>query len=143
MTTKEAMELLALDKYYEATERLDFPLAGKKIEFPLFSRAPREGFLLSAFRGGIVISKCTFQTRTHKDSIILARLDIDGSPHRNPDGTVIEGTHLHLYNEQYNDKVAIPVPEIFTNTSDLFLTLDQFMDYCHVVKKPMLNRTLF
>lgn len=143
MTSRKAMELLSLDKHYEGKERFDFPLAGKKIEIPLFSRTPREGFLLTAFRGRIVMSKCTFQTRTRKAPVPLARLDIDGSPHRNPDGTVIEGTHLHLYNEQYGDKVACPVPEAFTNTRDLFLTLDQFMDYCHVVTKPMLNRVLF
>ena len=137
------MNLLNLDKYFEEEQALDFPSPGVHLEFEVFSRAPKQSFLISAYRGQIVISKCSFQTRTGRESVILARLDINGPPHRNPDGIVIEGTHLHLYNEKYGDRWAYPVPEIFSNMDDLFVTLDQFMDYCHVIAKPRFNRTLF
>lgn len=143
MTQKEAIELLNLDKYFRDKCTIDFPPPGGRFEFDVFSDAPRKCFAINAHRRNIIISMCSFQTRTRSSSVVLARLDINGKPHRNPDGKVIEGTHLHLYNEVYRDKVAYPLPDVFTNVEDLYLTLDQFLDYCHVVVKPVFNRSLF
>jgi hypothetical protein len=77
-------------------------------------------------------------------AIILYRLDIDGAPHRNPDGQEIPCPHLHIYGENYGDKWAIPAPVAeFPNTSDLFATLDAFMQHCNIIEIPKIEKGLF
>ncbi|NLL36213.1 MAG: hypothetical protein GX256_01675 [Fretibacterium sp.] len=131
-----------MEKHSPQGEEHTFPPPGKRLCLELFSREPRLEFLLDISRGTIRITKYTFQNRGFK-SVVLARLDIDGNPHRNPDGEDIGRTHLHLYDELYGDKWAYPPPPIFTNPCDAFLTLDQFLDFCHVVTKPVISRGLF
>ena len=50
---------------------------------------------------------------------------------------------MHLYDEDFGDKWAYSLPSCFTDPSDIFLTLDQFMDFCYIITKPVINRTLF
>jgi hypothetical protein len=72
------------------------------------------------------------------------RLDLDGPPHRNPDGTEIACPHLHMYREGYSDKWAIVAPvDRYTNTLDLFSTLETFMIHCNVSKPPNVQKGLF
>jgi hypothetical protein len=61
----------------------------------LVGQDEQERFLLDLWRGTFQLSKLRFQERARK-VIVLVRLDIDGSPHTNPDGTRLIGTHLHL-----------------------------------------------
>jgi hypothetical protein len=72
------------------------------------------------------------------------RLDIDGPPHRNPDGEEIPCPHLHIYREGLGDKWAIPAPsDRYTNTSDLFTTCDAFMQHCNITVPPNIQKGLF
>ena len=76
--------------------------------------------------------------------IILVRLDFGGPPHRNPDGEEIGCPHLHTYREGYGDKWAAEVPtDKFSDLSDLWTTLGDFMTLCNVVKPPNFVRGLF
>ncbi|MDG6271690.1 DUF6978 family protein [Glaesserella parasuis] len=85
----------------------------------------------------------TFQTRARK-AIVLVRLDIEGPPHRNPDGEEIICPHIHLYREGYGDKWAYPLPDELKSVLDRpYELLDKFMDYCHIIGKPMIQRELF
>jgi len=88
------------------------------------------------------LERNTFQTRARK-TIILARLDIEGPPHRNPDGEEIPCSHLHLYREGFDDKWAQQLPKNFTNPNDIWKTLDEFMDFCFVITKPFIEKGLF
>jgi hypothetical protein len=122
------------------TERFKYPLV--KLAIPLYSRSLREEFTLDISRSTIKLSKNTFQNRT-RVTIVLARLDIGGPPHRNPDDEELPGTHFHIYRHGWGDKWAYPLPEEFTNPSDTTLTLDQFMDYCKIITKPIIDGGLF
>ena len=142
LKTSEALALLKREKFYEEDKSYDFPLQGNVLSLEIFSHKPeRISFLLDISRKSFSLKKCTFQHRVYT-SIILARLDL-GSRHRNPDNTEIQGPHLHVYNEMFGDKWAYPLSAEFSNPEDMFLTLDQFMNYCHVIKKPLINRVLF
>jgi hypothetical protein len=142
LTKNELDELLKLYKYYEGKEVFDYPSLGGNLSIPLSSRPPKEEFILDITRGRINLRKNTFQNRV-RVTIVLVRLDIDGAPHRNPDGEELPGTHLHIYCPGVGDKWAISLPSDFTNTADNILTLEQFMDYCSVVEKPIIQRGLF
>jgi len=142
LTQHEADALLAMQKHYMGTERFTFPDLGGSLRLSLHSIDRREEFNLDVTRGRILLTKNTFQMRTRK-AVILARLDLDGPPHRNPDGKELPCPHLHLFREGHGDKWAIPLPDRFLDASDSFQLLDIFMDFCSIVEKPVIERGLF
>ncbi len=156
LTQSEADSLIAMQKKRTKEEMYNFPLAGERLTIPIISVDERESFLIDINRGGIRLTKCTYQGRYQK-TIILVRLDIHGSPHTNPEvlniplprlesynGQTIQCPHLHLYVEGFMDKWAIPAPsDKFLNTNNLRDTLDDFFRYCNIVKPPIMQRDLF
>ena len=111
-------------------------MRGQKISLPLKSDDGRELFLLDLRRGRVELRKVTMQNRA-RQVVILARLDLHGPPHRNPDGEEIPTPHLHVYREDYADKWAIPVPaDHFLSINDEWTTLNDFMRYCNITEAP-------
>jgi uncharacterized protein DUF6978 len=109
----------------------------------LISLDKRESFVLDATRAQIKLTKATFQNRA-RAAIILLRLDLDGPPHRNPDGEEIPCPHLHMYREDYGDKWAIPAPvDGYANTFDLFSKFEAFMLQCNITDPPRIQKGLF
>jgi hypothetical protein len=135
LTQEEFDELLHTEKYYGGTGKFEYPLSGRSLTIALQSRDAKEEFLLDLSRGRIKLSKNKFQNRARK-IITLARLDIDGPPHRNPDGEELPGTHLHVYRPGAGDKWASPLPGNFTDPGSLSSLLQEFMDFCSIIKKP-------
>lgn len=140
---QEADALLVLGKYDFSNDEYKFPYLGGSLRLSLQSMDKKETFNLDVTRGYIALEKITFQTRARK-AVVLVRLDIDGPPHRNPDGEEISCPHIHLYREGYGDKWAYPLPDelkcVLYNPYNL---LDKFMDYCHIIGKPIIQRELF
>jgi hypothetical protein len=134
--------LIAMEKHSLETREIEFPSGGKKLEIDLVSKDGNEKFLLDVVRGRIKISKVTFQNRA-RDTVVLVRLDIDGPPHTNPDGTFVPCPHLHVFRQGYDDKWAEPMPPaFFTNPSDPIHTFNEFMRYCNVTVFPVLKLRL-
>ncbi len=76
--------------------------------------------------------------------VVLARIDFGGQPHRNPDDQEIDSPHLHLYKEGFGDKWAMPLPEEhFNNPEDFVQLLNDFMRFCNIKTKPIINYDLF
>lgn len=143
LTQAEADLLLEIEKHRLSDQPWDFPQAGEALSIPLVSADRRENFSLDIHRGRIDLAKGTYQNRA-RTVVILARLDFGGRPHRNPDGAEIASPHLHLFREGYGDKWAFEVPPgRFPNVSDRWLTLQDFMLYCNIVKPPLIQRGLF
>ena len=143
LTQTEADALLALEKHRVDEKEWDYPDIGGYITVPLISADQRERFSLDIRRSRIDLGKGTYQNRG-RQTIILARLDFGGAPHRNPDGNQIGSPHLHLYREGYADKWAFPVPsEQFGNPADAWRTLNDFMLFCNVVNPPIIRKGLF
>ena len=108
----------------------------------LISADKRERFLLDLWRGTLRLSKLKFQTRGHK-VIVLARLDIDGAPHTNPDGEILDGTHLHIYREGYEDKWAEPLSnDDFISPSNIRQIYEDFCRYCNIETLPFQDSLL-
>lgn len=143
LTQAEAEALLAMEKVKASDEETEYPALGGSIALPLQSLDGREQFLLDIRRSRIDLLKGTYQSRA-QHTIILARLDFGGPPHRNPDDEVIPCPHLHLYKEGWGGKWAFPVPaDRFTNLSDLWQTLQEFMSFCHITDPPVIRKGLF
>jgi len=143
LTQDEADALLAMPKHRENDDWWNYPGLGGSIAVPLISPDKRENFLLDISRSRIDLSKGRYQNRA-RQVVILARLDFGGAPHRNPDGEEIPCPHLHIYREAFGDKWAVPLPnDAFPNTADLWQTLQDFMQFCNVVKPPAIQKGLF
>lgn len=111
-------------------------LPSSDLTLDLIGNGNRERFLLDLWRGTFKLSKIKYQTRG-RQIIVLARLDINGAPHTNPDGEKIVGTHLHIYKEGFDDKWAYPLdPEQFSNPADIGLTLENFCEFCNISGLP-------
>ena len=143
LTQSEADALIAMPKLKLNDDEWLYPGIGGYLQIPLISQDKRENFLLDIRRGSIAVRKCTYQSRARK-TIVLTRLDLGGSPHRNPDDTVFPCPHLHIYREGYGDKWAIEIPaDVFSNVSDRWQALQDFMSFSHVVEPPRIERGLF
>ncbi len=135
LTQVEADMLIAMKKSFVTPTTVSLP-PGTDKSHELIGEDNRERFLLDLWRGTIRLSKLRFQNRGRK-VIVLVRLDINSSPHTNPDGTRIVGTHLHRYREGYEDKWADPInPNDFPNVNDMQLALEKFCRYCNIEPPP-------
>lgn len=139
----EADRLLALEKRAVSNDVVHYPGPGQRVNVPLASLDGREEFLLDIYRGRVDLAKGTYQNRA-RQVIILARLDFGGAPHTNPDGERIGAPHLHLYREGFGDKWAYPLPdERFSDATDWWTLLEDFLDYCTIVEPPNIPKPLF
>ncbi|HJJ47150.1 MAG TPA: hypothetical protein O0X32_02730 [Methanocorpusculum sp.] len=97
----------------------------------------KENIKLTIRPGKISFSKITDQLREKNSNLILVRVDIGNSiGHTNPDGTVISGNHIHIYQEGYEDKISQELPKDFVDPKDPYQTLKDFMKYCSITKTP-------
>ena len=143
ITQQEADVLLAMEKCRVDEKEWDYPALGGRIAVPLSSRDKRESFILDVSRSGSIVLKGKYQNRA-RQVFILARFDFGGGPHRNPDDTDVGCPHLHVYREGYADKWAFPVPDdAFSDTSDPWQVLTDFMRFCNIVEPPIIKRGLF
>ncbi|RYZ86032.1 MAG: hypothetical protein EOP04_14695 [Proteobacteria bacterium] len=131
----DADHLIRIEKFSVNENFSTFPTFGGRLEIPLESYDGREKFLLDINRGNINLKKITHQTR-YGQTHVLARLDIEGPNHRNPDGSEIGCPHLHIYKEGYGDKWAIEVPNGLVVPDDIELTLKNFFEFCNIRKPP-------
>jgi len=152
----EADYLFALEKNVSDQENYKFPAPGDKLIIPLISIDKKEEFLFDMSRSFINLKKITYQNRARK-ILILRRLDIEGSTHKNPEsenipldilkpynGSEIPCPHLHIYIEGYDVKWAIPANDILNlDDNNLYSNTDIFLDYCNVIQKPNFQSELF
>ena len=143
ITQAEADSLIAMEKRFVDDNDWTFPAAGERVGIALTSADKRESFTLDVTRAQIKLTKATYQNRA-RQAIILMRLDLDGSPHRNPDGTEVPCPHLHVYKEGYGDKWANPAPaDRYNNTLDLFATCEAFLQHCNITGASKMQKGLF
>src|SRR5579859_941973 len=132
LSQQEADSLLAMEKLRTDDKEWKFPGPGDRMSIPLISLDRREAFILDVTRATVKLTKATFQNRA-RQVIVLARLDLDGAPHRNPDGEEIPCPHLHLYREGFADKWAMAAPaELASSGVPLNSVLEAFMQRCNV-----------
>jgi hypothetical protein len=133
---QEADSLMAMDKVCNENAPKQFPGKGQNLNLSLVSVDGRETFQMDVRRGNIELRKITDQLRC-REVVVLARLDIEGKRHFNPDGQDMGRTHLHLYREGYHDRWAVPVPsEQFCDITDVWKSFNDFLAYCKISKVP-------
>ena len=142
LSQSEASRLLAVEKVRVDSVQYDFPDPGERLTVAVSSVDAADHFLLDILRGRIRPTKATFQLRVQR-IVVLARLDVDGPQHPNPDGEVVPCPHMHLYRPGYGTKWAYPPPhECFSNLADLMQTWTDFMTWLRVTSHPLFRPRL-
>lgn len=113
LSQHEANSLMSMEKEFTSQEQLVLSNLQINITRELTSLDKKELFLLDIWRSGFNLAKIKIQNRAREVNI-LVRVDFGGSPHRNPDGNIIQCPHIHLYREGYHDKWAYPISGIST-----------------------------
>jgi hypothetical protein len=99
-----------------------------------------DSFYLDLTRPRLRPQKLKIQLRASSMDILI-RLDINGAPHKNPDGTRLGGTHLHLYREGAGDDWAIVLdPGKFLNPNDAHMAFLDFCGYCRIDVTSLMGR---
>ena len=149
----EADRLLAMPKAFATNVSvIEFPrIQAFAAEYSLGGIGNHEQFSLDLERGNRKRARLKFQTRARK-IFILARIDIDGRPHRNPvdaphrPNERFSGTHIHLYREGFADRVAylptdlpqLPAPRDGNDVSWLVA----FLRFCNVQDLPPIQEEI-
>jgi hypothetical protein len=141
LSQTEADALLAMAKHWQSDIPWSYPKPSKRISLLLSSDDGREEFILDVWRAGIRLTKGSYQNRS-RNVLILARIDIDGAPHRNPDDSEVPGTHLHVYREGFGDKWAFALPaDRFPPPHDLRALIMPFCAFCSIVTPPTIQES--
>ena len=99
-----------------------------------------EGLRLIVSRSGKNPKHAKYQLMA-KRFVVLARFEIEGPAHTNPDGLIVPCPHIHRYCEGAPDAWAKPASDLFGNPDDLVECLSGFLVYCNIVQAPPI-RTL-
>jgi hypothetical protein len=83
---------------------------------------------------------------------VLARLELNGLRHRNPPdspykpGEWLAGTHLHVYTEGYDARIAYELRDVprwtAPNLTDGIPALESFMVYCTITRWPPIQTSI-
>ncbi|MDE0609043.1 MAG: hypothetical protein OXH77_03905 [Anaerolineaceae bacterium] len=142
LSQSQADRLFAMEKFCENRDKILLPNRGQKDAIILQSKDKKEEFFLDLYRGNVALHKVMFQNRA-RQSVVLARLDLVGGPHRNPNGKVIPTPHLHYYREGFGSKCAKPIPsEHFRSIDDVWKTFWDFIRYCNIKELPEVQNAL-
>ncbi len=134
-----ADELISTPKQRINNELTYLPGPGDKRIVPLESEDHQEQFSLDIYRGRVDLSKLKYQNRGRL-VVTLLRLDLRGPIHTNPDGAELPCPHIHIYKQGYGTKWAFLPPSGFSNLSDTWQTLHDFMRYCNIIRPPNIQR---
>ena len=135
LNQREADYLLSIEKHCNNDTPYQFTGFQDNLVIPLESVDKRENFLLDLWSSGRITLKGTYQNRA-RSTFVLARIDFNGKPHRNPDDVEVPCPHIHIYREGFGNRFAYPLPEdYFSNPDDLNITLQEFFKYCNITKQ--------
>ena len=137
LTDEEATILIEMLKK-STKDAISFPAPGKKREFEVVGDSKRDIFIINVFRGSIEVRKCNISGRT-KAGMQLLELHLNPhGVHLNPDGTKINGSHLHIYTQEYGRDLAVPFDPEDKSLVDNCIA---FMDRFHIIKRPQILHT--
>ncbi len=91
---KEFERLLKLPKKFSTADKLEISIAPSNWTRKVISIESEEVFLMDFYRGSFDLTRFTINKR-YKTTIILLRFD-SGGMHKNPDGKLIKGVHVHM-----------------------------------------------
>lgn len=138
LSQAEADELIrAVKRAVEDT--FDMPAAGDhNAEFHVRSMAGDE-FTVAVYQGKRDANRHSMSARVAKLGVPLLRLCVNSSPHANPDGVKVAGTHWHIYKEGADDFFAYPAELDSDGFVEATIAL---LDKFNVIERPIFQERL-
>ncbi len=142
ITQMEFEFLLAQEEEFNLLDPIKLGPAPQQWVRQIKSIETKDIFLLDFYRGSFELTKYTYNNR-YRQSIILLRYDSKGR-HTNPDGELLDGPHVHIYREGFNDKFAFPISEVGVDLVDTMeIVLAKILRFCNVNKIPSIEVPMF
>ena len=116
-------------------DSISFPEKGKSEEVEVKAVSTNEVFTIRIYRGKVNREKYNLGAIIQTHGLPILELHIGpANRHTNPDGTIIEGSHWHIYSEQYGRTQAFTADDI---ESDRFVdNTIAFLEKFNVIEKP-------
>ena len=145
-TQSEADALMALVKRFVGPPPAVSIPPGADDRYELAAVTGREKFIPDVQRGTLRLSRLTLNERV-RASVVLVRLDVDGRPHTNPDGTSAGRSHPHVYREGFEERWAVPLNEVrgpdgrqlFPEALNHAQFFRAFCAFCNIVNPPAIQ----
>lgn len=134
MTNEEAKILIEIAK--RVRDRvIRLPNNGETCYYRADDLAKIRKFTLQVYRGH-KNSRKNYFSLLYRKNIMLLRVDTDGpGKHYNSDGSVIPAhtPHVHIFDEKNQCHDAILLPDSFRDPRDALKTMQDFLEYIHVI----------
>ncbi len=131
LTQEEADEMIRLRKVFTDKRPLIVNRPYNEKRELKSERQPQETFYLHITQTAIDFGNYSTVVRNFQIPLVRACIDPD-KKHPNPDGTLIEGVHLHVYREGYLDRYAIPLPRSQFPDISIAHFIRDFLIYCNI-----------
>lgn len=131
LSQAEADILLYIEKLF-VDRAIKFPDVGSQVRHEIKSNNGKEKFVLAIVHNTKRPLKCNYTT-LYNGSTVLLRVDTEQAIHTNPDGTDVPAPHIHIYREGYEDRYAYPLPESFSDHTDLVRISYDLLRYSNVI----------
>lgn len=129
--------LIQIDKYFE-DEHIIPATIGEKKGFNLTCNDKKCHFSLDINRTGRIENKFAIQTRYLNNNQWIIRLELNGPPHTNPDGTITNRDHVHILQEKDGNILNIGYnlddfdKLLFKHTKNVNIIFKDFCQYCNI-----------
>lgn len=141
ISREEFTYLKTIEKHFLTQDNIKLGPPPLRWEREITAPASKDFFHLNFYRGSVEMRKYVYN-KTYRKAIVLGRLCSMGR-HTNPDGTAFNGTHFHVYDENFGDKIAYPVSELdLEEDADIVKMLEKFLQFFNVTNVPSIQTSL-
>ena len=133
MTKEKAQELIQVMKLLLKKGIYELPKQGTVDKLPLQSlQSSRDRFDVIINRKARIDPK-KYTLLLHFSEEDLLRIDVSGTDHHNPDGSIVPCPHIHMRTKDEGrwDRYAYDLPAIFGDADDCATTVRDFLQYCN------------
>lgn len=134
LNDNEVAQLIDEAKHFLENFNLTVPLGKFNIDRTVLGESSNLKYIWHAYRGRLD-TKYSLHIRFKQNNAHLVRLCINGTRHRNYDGTTVEGNHIHLYRYVNNSIVSYAYPldnYIFESNDTLEDAIDKFLQFVNI-----------
>ena len=142
ITQQEYNNLLRLQKEFQEHDTIILGPHPIKWSKTIKALETHDLFILDFTRNSTIkISKYQINKR-YRSTIVLFRYCSD-KPHTNPDGKKFVGSHIHIYQEGYDDKIACDPKDIGIETQNsMEEVLIKILNYFNVINIPNIQKAM-
>lgn len=134
LSNKEYKKIMDYKKEFLYNSPIILPCKSDYLDSKIKSLDSEDLFILDITRGNLKLNKISYQTRHPLSETILLRIDTKGPRHKNPNDDCIEGPHIHIYIDEYENKWAIPLDNNMAEYIDKIISYTNIDSLCFLKK---------